>query len=149
MDHAVEQRRGHGPGDGAVLGPVPGCHHDGLLRHPVLPDPALQYQGVEGLLHLLGAGIQLVQEQAVGFIPGDAPGRAELAASFHDPGHANDVLRHQLAPKQGDAGQAHCGGELLHDGGFPDPGRAPDKHRPHRGHVQKPLHQLLLIDRNR
>ena len=149
MEHSVQQGGGHGLCDGVVVGAVPRAHDDGPLRQPVLPDPPLQDQGVECLLHLLGAGVQFVQKQAVGTLPGDHAGRAEDAAPLHDLGHADDILRRQLAAQQGDALQAHVRGELFHNGGLPDPGWSPDKDRTDGTHVQKHVHQLLLVYRYR
>ena len=149
MEHPVQQGGGHGLCNGVVLGAVPCPHDDGPLRQPVLSDPPLQDQGVEGLLHLLGAGVQFVQKQAVRPLPGDHAGRAEDAAPLHDLGHADDILRRQLAAQQGDALQAHVRGELFHNGGLPDPGWSPDKDRTDGTHVQKHVHQLLLVYRYR
>lgn len=146
MEHTVEQCGGHGPGDGVVLGPVARSHHDGALGEMVLPHPALQDQGVEGLLHLLRAGVEFIQEQAVGLVPGDHPGRAEHAPSVCDLGHADDVLRGQLAAQQGHTRQTHLFCKLLHDGTFADSRCSPDEYWPYQTYVQQDVQKLLLVD---
>ena len=137
MEHPVHQGGGHGPGDGVVLGPVARSHHDGALGQTVLADAPLVDQGVEGFLHLGGTGVQLVQKEDIGLAPGDGPGRAELAEAVFDLGHADNVLRGQLAAQKGDAFQAQGVGELLDDGGFANARRPPDEHRADEPHVQQ------------
>ena len=146
MEHAVEQGGGHGPGDGVVLGPVARSHHDRALGEMVLSHPALQDQGVEGLLHLLRAGVELVQEQAVGFVPGNHPGRAEHAPPICNLGYADDVLWGQLAAQQGHTGQAHLLCELFHDTRFSDSNSSPDKYWPYQAYIQQDVQKLLLVD---
>ena len=146
MEHTVEQGGGHGPGDGVVLGPVARSHHDGALGEMVLPHPALQDQGVECLLHLLGAGVELVQEQAVWLVPGDHPGRAEHAPPVYDLGHADNVLRGQLAAQQGHTGQANLLCKLFHDTGFPDSNSSPDEYWPYQTYVQQDVQKLFLVN---
>lgn len=136
MEHPVHQGGGHGPGDGVVLGPVARAHHDGALRQAVFPDPPLVNQGVEGLLHFRGTGVQLVQEEDVGLLSGDCPGRAEDAVSVPDLGDTDDVLRSQLAAQEGDAGQPQAVREVLDDGGLADARRSPDEHRADQPYVQ-------------
>ena len=148
MEHPVDEGGGHGPGDGVVLGPVARTHHDGALRQVVFPDAPLMDEGVEGLLHLGGAGVQLVQEQHIGLGPGDGTGRTELAEAVLNLGHADDVLGGQLAAQQGDALQPQAVGELLDNGGFSDAGSAPDEHRADEAHVQQDVQQLSVIDGN-
>ena len=43
-------------------------------RAVVLADPPLVDEAVERLLHLVRTGVELVEEQAVGFVAGDVPG---------------------------------------------------------------------------
>lgn len=112
----------------------------------IFPHPAFQDEGVERLLNLLGAGVELVQEQAVRLVPGDHPGRAEHALPVYNLGHADDVLRGQLTTQEGHAGQAHLFGKLFHDGAFADTGRPPDEHWPHKTHVQQDVQKLFLVN---
>ena len=146
MKHPVYQGGGHGPCDGVVLGPVSRPHHNGALGETVFPHAPLMDEGVEGLLHLCGTGIQLIQKKDVGLAPGNGPGRAEPAEAVLNLGDADDVLRGQLAAQQGDALQPQRAGELLHNGGFADARRAPDEHGPDEAHVQQNVQQLFLID---
>ncbi len=148
MEHPIDQSGGHGAGNGVVLRPVARPHHDGALGQAVLPDAPLVDEGVESLLYLRGAGVQLIQKEDVGLLPGDGPGRAELAEAVPDLGHADDVLRGQLAAQKGDALQPQTAGELLDNGRLADAWRAPDEYRPDEPHVQKDIQQLLVIDGN-
>lgn len=49
------------------------------------------YQAVKGLLYLLEAGIQPVEEQHIGFLPDNHAGRKKLAAPVHNLGYTDDV----------------------------------------------------------
>ena len=102
-------------------------------------------QGVEGLLHFRGTGVQLVQEEDVGLLPGDGPGRAEDAVSVPDLRDADDVLRGQLAAQKGDTGQPQAVREVLDDGGLADARRPPDEHRADQPYVQQDVQQLFMV----
>ena len=112
----------------------------------IFPHPAFQDKGIERFLYLLRTGVELVQEQAVGLVPGNHPGRAEHAPPVYDLGHADDVLRGQLTAQEGHTRQAHLLGKLFHDGAFADTGRPPNEHRPHKAHVQQDVQKLFLVD---
>ena len=89
--------------------------------------------------------VQLVQEEDVGLLPGDGPGRAEDAVAVPDLGDADDVLRSQLAAQEGDAGQPQAVREVLDNGGLADARRAPDEHRADEPYVQKDVQQLFMV----
>ena len=112
----------------------------------VLPDAPFVDEGIERLLHLGGAGVQLVQEQDVWLASGNSPGRAELAEAALDLRDADDILRGQLAAQEGDALQAQAVRKFLNDGRLSDARRAPDKHRTDKPHIEKDIQKLLLID---
>ena len=103
-------------------------------------------EGVEGLLHLRGAGIQLIQKKDIGLAPGNGPGRAEPAEAVLNLGDADDIFRSQLAAQQRNAFQPQRTGELLNNGRFADARRAPYEHGPDEAHVQQNVQQLFLID---
>ncbi|MDH1473522.1 hypothetical protein N5F13_03370 [Comamonas thiooxydans] len=77
VNHAVDQRRGHGAHNRGILGAVASRNHDGALGHQVLAHAALQSQAVEGFLHILAAGVEFVQEQAIRLLARNHGGRAE------------------------------------------------------------------------
>ena len=108
VDHAVDQRRGHRFDNGAVLGAVARADDDRAFRQDELADAPVLDERIERLLHLVGAGVELVQEQAVRVRAGDQAGRAEPADAIHDLRHADQVLRRELRAEQRDAGQATC-----------------------------------------
>jgi hypothetical protein len=87
MNHAVDQRRGHGAHNRGILSAVASRNHDGALGHHILAHAALQNQAVEGFLHILAAGVELVQEQAIRLLARNHGGRAKA-------GHAVNDLRH-------------------------------------------------------
>ena len=60
VNQPVHEGRRHGFDNGAVLGPVSGPHNDGPFGQVIIPDPFVLNQTVEGLLHLMGAGIQFI-----------------------------------------------------------------------------------------
>ena len=103
----------------------------------IFSDPALKNQRIKRLLHLQGAGVQLVQEQTERLLSDKASRRTEHARSVYDLWHADQILRRKLASGQADTGKAELGGKLFNNGGFADARRTPDKDRPDKTDVQK------------
>ena len=90
VHHPVEQRRGHRSHDGAVLRAVAGADDDRALGQQVLADAPFVDQAVERLLHLLRAGVQLVEEQAVRLRRArSAPGGQKRLDAIDDLRHAD------------------------------------------------------------
>ena len=114
----------------------------------VFPDPPLQDEGVKSLLHLLGAGVQFVQEQAVGFLPGYHARGTKNTPAVYDLRHADDIFGSQLTAQERNTLQPDVCGKLLHDGGFPDARRTPDEHRADGGDIQQNVSELILINCN-
>jgi hypothetical protein len=54
----------------------------------------------------MGACVELVQEEAVGFSAGNHAGRGKDTDSFLDPGHTDNIFRCKLTPQQGDTWKA-------------------------------------------
>jgi hypothetical protein len=116
VHHAVDQRRGHRAHDGAVFGAVAGPDDDRALRQAELAQAPVLDQAVKGFLHVVRAGIQLVQKETVGIGARDQAGRAEMADPVHDLRHADQVLWGELRAQERDARQADLVGEGAHDG---------------------------------
>nr|WP_267683210.1 hypothetical protein [Nannocystis sp. SCPEA4] len=74
--------------------------HDRAARELVLSEAALVDQAVERLLHLVRAGVQLVEEQAIGRVAGDHRRRTEPALAVDDLRDSDQVLRRELAAEQ-------------------------------------------------
>src|SRR5215472_11153951 len=96
---------------------------------------------VKRLLHLVGAGIQLVQKQAIGFLARDRLGWAKAADSVLNLRHPQQVLWGELASQERDARQPQGSRELLHDGRLPDSRWSPDEHRTNQRDVQQEVSQ--------
>ena len=114
MNHAVDQRRGHGAHNRGILSPVASRNHDGALRHHILAHATLQDQAVEGFLHILAAGVELVQEQAIGLLARNHGGRAKASHAVNDLWHAQQILGRELATQQGHTIKPHALRKVLH-----------------------------------
>ena len=84
----------------------------------------------------MGAGIELIQEQAIGITPGDHAGRTETAGAIDDLRHPDEIFWRYLSPEQGDAWQPYLRGKLLDQGRLTNTWRSPNKHRAHDGDVE-------------
>src|SRR5690606_4397082 len=94
---------------------------------------------VERLLHVRGGRVELVQEEAVGLVPGDRLRRAEHRAAVADLRDADEVLGSELGAQQAHALQPQRLGELPDQGGLPDARRSPEEHRPHGRQTEQQL----------
>jgi hypothetical protein len=142
MNHAVDQRRGHGAHNRGILSAVASRDHDGALGHHILAHAALQNQAVEGFLHILAAGVELVQEQAIRLLARNHGGRAEAGHAVNDLRHAQQVLGCELAAQQGHAIKPHALRKVLYQCRFANAWRPPDEHGAYGGDVEKEFAQL-------
>nr|WP_244472064.1 hypothetical protein [Prosthecomicrobium hirschii] len=106
-----------------------------------LDGPEALEERIEGLLHLVRTGIQLVEEQAIGLVARDQGRRAEARLAVDDLRHADDVFRGQLRAEQGDAGQADRFREAAHQRRLADAGRPPDEDRHGRRDIEEKRRQ--------
>ena len=137
MEHAVDQRRGHGLDDCAVLRTVARTDDDAPRREVIFSDALFVDQAVECLLHLLRAGVQLVQKEYIRLLAGDHFRRHEFRGFALDLRDADDVLRRELTAEEGHAFHPHIVCKLLDECRFADTRCSPDEHRADGGQIQE------------
>ena len=89
-------------------------------------------QTVKCFLHFLRACVQFIEKQHIGFFSGNYFWWEKFRGITLNLWNADNILRSQLASKQRDAHKTDVFGEPLHQCGFSNTGRAPDKDRPYR-----------------
>src|ERR1035437_3186048 len=65
VDHAVDERGGHGLDDGAVLSTIARADYDRPFGQMIFADAAFVNEAVESLLDFVRAGVEFVEEKAI------------------------------------------------------------------------------------
>ena len=71
-----------------------------------------------------------------------------MAAAVNDLRYADEILWGELAPQERHTWDPNLRREALHQSGFADARRTPNKHGTHDGNIEQELAQLILGKRN-
>ena len=103
-------------------------------------------QAIERFLDLVGAGIELIEKQAIGLFASDHAWWAEAAFAVDDLWHADQIFGRKLTAKQRNAGETDSRRKLLDQGRLTDPRLPPDKDWAYHRDVKQDIAKLFLCD---
>ena len=144
VEHAIDERRRHGFHDSVILRAISGSDNYRAFGQFVFAYAPLVDKAIKCFLHFLAAGVEFIEKEAVRFIASDRNGRAETAFAFDDLRNADEIFRSELATEERNARKADGFREMLHECGFADAGRAPNKNGANDRDVLQKIEQLRL-----